>query len=127
MKLTDRDIVILVGACFAGGCQRSDVDDFLAYISPVQQKTNLPFGTLEIDVAIAYGETIDPSTFEAALNNVPFAGFTPSPGTIEAVAVPLSPGRNTLVLQVDGQLSPGRTATDRDRSSFIVQNDSAAH
>jgi hypothetical protein len=33
---------------------------------------------------------------------------------------PLSPGRNVLAISVDGALPDGRTATDRDRLTFVV-------
>ena len=38
----------------------------------------------------------------------------------ERVTIPLSPGRNVLAISVDGTLPGGRTATDRDRLTFVV-------
>ncbi len=62
-----------------------------------------------------------PATFEATLNGVDIrASFHPAAGKGESVAIPLSPGRNVLVLSVQGQL-PTRTATDTDRLVLLVQ------
>jgi VCBS repeat-containing protein len=103
-----------------GGGQRENVDAFLSYVSPTQPRTDLPVGTTSFDVAIIYGPTILPDTFQAELNGAPFLGFTPVPGTSETVTIPLSSGRNILLLLVDGVRFDGRTATDRDRLTFIV-------
>jgi VCBS repeat-containing protein len=104
-----------------GGGGRDDVDAFLAYVNPLEKSTDLPAGTASFDVTIIYGPTIDPVTFEASLNKEPFDGFKPVAGTSQTVTIPLSPGRNTLVLKVDGVRSDERTATDRDRLVFIVK------
>ena len=61
-----------------------------------------------------------PATFEVELNSSPSAGFSPSAGTSQTVTIPLSPGRNTLAISVDGAFVDGRTATDRDRLTFVV-------
>lgn len=103
-----------------GGGQRSDVDEFLAYVNPLQKKTTLPTGTTSFPVRIVYGATIDPLTFEASLNGTPVGGFHPVAGTNETVTIPLSSGHNTLKLQVDGQRSDGHTAMDKDQLTFIV-------
>lgn len=104
---------------YTGGGQGADVDAFLAYANPQQRSTDLPAGTTSFDVTIIYGPTIVPSTLQAFLNGAPFAGFIPAPDTSETVTIPLASGRNVLLLQVDGLLSTGRTATDRDRLTFI--------
>jgi hypothetical protein len=104
-----------------GGGGREDVDAFLAYLSPVERTTNLPAGTQSFDVIIIYGSTIDPSTFEASLNKEPFSGFHPVAGPSETVTIPLSPGRNTLRLKIDGVRSDGRMATDQEQLVFIVK------
>jgi len=72
--------------------------------------------------AIIYGATIRPATFKVVLNRIDItSSFMPSPGTSETVEIPLSPGqRNVLVFTVDGELSTGRVATDRDRLTFVV-------
>jgi hypothetical protein len=103
-----------------GGGQREDVDAFLAYASPPERRTDLPAGTTSFDVIIIYGPTINPATFQATLNGLPFAGFAPFQDTSQTVPIPLSSGRNVLHLQVDGVRSDGRTATDRDSLTFIV-------
>jgi len=106
---------------FDGGGQRPpDVNAFLRYANPLQARTDLPAGTTTFDVVIYYGDTIDPATFQATLNGAPLGGFTPIPGTHETVTIPLGPGRNVLLLEVQGVRNDGRTATDRDRLTFIV-------
>ena len=105
---------------FTGGGQRSDVDDFLTYINPTQKRTDLTFGDSSFQLAILYGETIDPSTFQAKLNGVTIDGFTPIPGTVETITIPLSSGRNTLLLSVEGIRDDGRSAKDRDRMTFVI-------
>jgi hypothetical protein len=42
------------------------------------------------------------------------------PGTSQTVTIPLSAGRNTLAISVDGTLADDRTASDRDRLTFVV-------
>ncbi len=109
-----------INSPFGGGGQRDDVDDFLTYASPTERRTDLPAGTTSFDVEIRYGTTILPATLQASLNGQPFVGFLPLPGTSQTVTIPLSAGRNTLLLTVDGVRSDGRTATDRDQLTFIV-------
>ena len=105
---------------FSGGGQRTDVDLFLSYTSPTERSTTLPAGTLSFNVTIIYGSTINTATFKASLNGVSFGGFSPVAGSSQTVAVPLSAGRNVLLLIVEGTRSDGATATDRDRLTFIV-------
>lgn len=103
-----------------GGGQRSDVDDFLIYANPLQEHTILPASAAGYNVTIFYGTAISAASFAATLNGVSFGGFHPVAGTRETVFVPLTQGRNTLVLKVDGLRSDGREATDRDRLTFQV-------
>ncbi|MBI4888590.1 MAG: hypothetical protein HY824_15950 [Acidobacteria bacterium] len=105
---------------FDGGGQSATVNGFLRYASPAANSTALPAETPAFNVFIFYGKTILPATFEATLNRVPFAGFTPAPGAKERVTIPLSPGRNVLVLRVSGVTPTGRTATETDRLVFLV-------
>ena len=104
-----------------GGGGRSDVDSFLVFQNPSERSTDLPAGTKDFGVNIIYGPTIDPSTFQAFLNREAFTGFNPVPATNQTVTIELFPGRNTLILQIDGVRSDGRLATDRDRLVFIVK------
>ena len=112
---------VAVTVASAGGGQSKEVDAFLSYVSPLQGRTDLPAGTTGFNVTIVYGATINPATFQASLNGAPFAGFNPVAGTSETLTIPLAAGRNVLLLQVDGVISSGRTATDRDRLTFIVR------
>jgi hypothetical protein len=97
-----------------------DVNQFLQYASPREAQTHLGAGTTSFQVTIAYGATIDASTFRATLEGLPFAGFAPVPGTRQTVTVPLLRGRNVLRLQVDGVRSDGRTGSDQDMLTFVV-------
>ena len=76
-----------------------------------------------ISYPFAYASTTIPATFSARLNGVDITSlFHPQPGTFETVQlVFLQPGRNVLVLSIDGTVSSGRVATDTDRLVFIVQ------
>jgi PKD domain/Bacterial Ig domain len=107
-----------IGASSGGG--RNDVNSFLYYVNPVENRTDLLTGTSSFEMTIIYGATIDTSSFEAILNKDLFLGFNPAANTTEKVEIPLNPGRNVLVLKVNGIRSDGRTATDRDRLTFIV-------
>jgi hypothetical protein len=106
---------------FDGRGQRPvDVNKFLSYISPAQSQTKLPAGTTRYNLMISYSDTILPSTFDAKLNGVDISSlFNPTQGGLETVAIALAPGRNTLVLAVEGNL-PDRVARDSDRLVFIV-------
>jgi hypothetical protein len=98
------------------------VDAFLTYYSPQSKDTELSGETVNFEVEIVYGPSIDPSSFKATLNQAAFLGFKPGPGnTKEKVSVgSLPPGRNELVLSVEGVKSDGKTAQDQDRLTFIV-------
>jgi hypothetical protein len=113
---------ISIAGGFDGGGQRPrDVNKFLTYISPGDSPTTLPAGTTTYSLLIVYGRTIIPSTFTAQLNGVNVTGlFSPAPGTNQMVDLSLQPGRNVLLLSVDGTVSSGRVATDTDRLVFIV-------
>jgi VCBS repeat-containing protein len=102
------------------GSNRGDVDAFLSYAAPTARSVQLPAGTTSFDVTIIYGAAIIPATFAVELNGSSFVGFSPVAGRSQTVTIPLSPGRNTLAISVDGTLADGRTATDRDRLTFVV-------
>jgi hypothetical protein len=108
------------GCPLVGGGQSAAVNAFLTYASPASTSTSLPAGSTAFVVAIYYGPTTVPGTFEATLNGVPFGGFAHVPGGKQRVTVPLVPGRNVLVLRVSGTLATGRTATETDRLVFQV-------
>ena len=109
-----------ISEAFDGRGQRSDVNMFLSYASPLQASSELPAGTTSFTVRVIYGASINVATFQAELNGATFTGFHPAPATREEVTIPLRPGRNVLRLQVDGARSDGRTATDRDQLVFRV-------
>jgi len=106
---------------FDGKGQRpSDVNKFLSYVTPTQSTTTLPAGTTSFSLVIIYDKNIIPSTFTAELNGIDIKSlFHPTPGSAESVSLNLNPGRNTLVLSVEGNL-PNRVARDTDRLVFIV-------
>ncbi|NMB99504.1 MAG: hypothetical protein GYA35_04395 [Thermoanaerobaculaceae bacterium] len=107
---------------FDGGGQRpKDVNKFLTYANPSDSQTELPSGTTTFPLMIFYGKDIITSTFKASLNSVDLTSlFHPKVGTYETVNLPISSGRNVLILSVDGNL-PNRIATDTDRLVFIVK------
>jgi hypothetical protein len=103
-----------------GGGGRDDVNAFLSYLNLEGNRIDLSTGTTSFKMTIIYG-AIDRSSFEAILNKVDQSSlFNPIENTFEEVEIPLDPGRNVLVLKVTGTRSDGRTATDRDRITFIV-------
>jgi hypothetical protein len=112
---------IEVTGSFDGGGQRPrDVNKFLSYSSPTASRTALPTGTTTYPLMIFYGKTVLPASFRAELNGADISTwFHPTPGGHEFVSLPVQPGRNVLVLSVDGNL-PNRVATDTDRLVFIV-------
>jgi hypothetical protein len=107
---------------FLGHGQRSaDVNAFLAYHYPQEATTALPPGTSTFDLHVFYGATIDPSSFSARLDGQDLSGlFSPSPEDDQMVTLSLKPGRNVLLLSVEGKRSDGKTATDADRLVFDV-------
>ena len=107
---------------FDGKGQRPrDVNKFLSYSNPTQMRTELAEGVTTFDLVIFYDQSIIPGTFKAGLNKQDITSlFSPSPGGAETVRLNLASGRNTLILSVDGTLTSGRVATDRDRLVFLV-------
>lgn len=109
-----------VGGGFSGGGQRSDVDAFLTYSRPAQRRVDLPAGTTTYPLMLFYAATTLPGTFRAELNSADVTGlFHAAPGSSEVVSLPLTSGRNVLLLTIEGDAA-GHTATDRDRLTFIV-------
>ena len=107
---------------FDGKGQNPDeVNLFLGYEQPTQAQTVLPAGTASYTVHIYYGKTVQPATFSAQLNKEDItAKFAPAAFTDEEVAIPLQPGKNVLVLSIEGQKASGKSATDTDRLVFVV-------
>ena len=125
--VTTGDIFTARGQAFDSGClfnakgQRADVNSFLSYYKPGSTRTKLPSGITSFEIALRYGSTTIPDTFSATLNGVDVTGsFNHTPGTSERVNLPLSAGRNVIVLHVDGVRSDGATATETDRLAFLV-------
>ena len=114
---------VLPAFSFNGGGQRpSDVNLFLAYASPTDSPVALAAGTSTFPLSLAYSVNINATTFSATLNGVDISSsFHPSPGTFETVTLSLQPGKNTLLLSVDGTRSDGHVARDKDTLVFNVQ------
>jgi len=118
--------VLLSDESTPGKGQRSDVNDFLRYAGTTTTFKNIPFGTTSFDITIFYGPTVDASTFSSTLNRGSGTqpSFSPSAGTSETVTIDLGPGRNTLVLSIEGQINVGtpaeKTSKDTDRVVFVV-------
>lgn len=106
---------------YGKGQKPDDVNSFLGYEKPKQDKTDLKTGVASYTMHVYYGKTIDPVTFEADLNNQDISQrFAPKPFTDEEVEIPLQQGRNTLTLTIDGTKKDGKKATDKDRPVFVV-------
>ena len=111
---------IRVGGGFPGGGQSSTVNAFLSYSAPTESQITLPSGTTSYPLMVFYGAGIDPATFTAELNGVSVASlFTPTPGGMNVVNVPLASGRNVLILHVRGS-DGSRMPRDADRFVFKV-------
>ena len=101
--------------------QAAEVDEFLTYIAPGKRSTTLPAGTSRYTLMLSYGATVLPGTFSATLNGADVTSrFRPAAGGLDRVALDLAPGRNVLLLSVDG-MKGARQATDRDRLTIEVQ------
>lgn len=110
-------------AYFHGGGQSpANVNPFLHYLAPTDTRTKLPSGTAYFDVVVNFGATTNPQTFTATLNGADVrASFAPAPGASNVVRIPLQPGSNKLQLSIAGVTPSGRTATDTDTLTFLVQ------
>lgn len=105
------------------GQRSSDVNTFLKYANPTDATTvSLPANTVNYQLAVVFGSSINPDSFSAILNGVDISNqFTVASGITSVVNLPLDSGRNTLVISVDGLRTDGRTATDTDRLTFVVK------
>ena len=103
------------------GQKPSDVNSFLAYYRPQEAALTLPTGTKTYPLQIYYGSTIIPTTFTATLDSQDISSlFLPVPSSDQMVSINLKPGRNVMLLSIDGKKLDGKTATDSDRLVFIV-------
>lgn len=107
---------------FYGHGQRpADVNAFLAYHRPQKATSTLSAGEPIFKLHIFYGASIVPSTFSATLEGQDVSNlFSPIPSSDQLVIVNLRPGKNVLLLSVDGKRADGKIATDSDRLVFIV-------
>ncbi|MEW6518573.1 MAG: hypothetical protein AB1461_04090 [Thermodesulfobacteriota bacterium] len=116
------DYLYYVPPLFDGKGQKpNDANSFLGYEKPTQVQTELSPGTDKYTLHIYYGKTIEPATFTAELNkNNITSRFSPAPFTDQEVELALQPGRNVLVLSIEGTRKDGKKAKDSDRLVFIV-------
>jgi len=90
---------------------------FLIYANPLEGTTTAN-GTFTM--LIKYGPTTDPITFSAELNRQDISSlFHPIQVIAESIELDLEPGRNVLLLIIDGIRDDGRTATERDILVFL--------
>jgi hypothetical protein len=54
------------------------------------------------------------------IRQTPFTGFHPVPNTSEIVTIPLTSGKNSLKLEVQGLREDRKTASDKDELTFKV-------
>ncbi|HXG59319.1 MAG TPA: hypothetical protein VNL91_09885 [Thermoanaerobaculia bacterium] len=105
-----------------GGQQPAEVNKFLRYVQPKENRVKVPAGTSSYNVIIFYGNTINPATFVATLNGVDITSkFRPIPGSGEVVNIALGPGTTKLQMEVVGTKSSGATARDSDTLTFLPQ------
>lgn len=105
---------------FSGGGQSAEVNEFLSYDGISASRTTASGG--EVTFTIFYGSTIHAASFHAVFDGTDVTAFlNPAPGTSETIEIDELPaGRHVLILSVQGNTSSGRTATDRDRLTFVV-------
>lgn len=86
------------------GAEADAVNKVLRYSNPVTALTNLRFTEARFPVAILYGASVSPSSFQAVLDGVDVtARFSPAPDRHEVVSLDLALGRdNVLQLNADG-------------------------
>lgn len=109
------------GGYDGGGQRPRDVNKFLSYSNPSERSTTLPSGTTTFSLHVFYGNETIPSSFTAELNRSDISNqFNPVPGTHEIVNLSLSPGKNVILLSMDGKLTK-RTANDKDRLVIEVE------
>lgn len=102
-----------------GGQQPAEVNRFLAYAAPHESRNNVPANS-SYTVIVYYGETINPSTFRATLDETDITGrFHPAPGGVDAVEISLATSTTKLHLSVDGTKASGGKATDSDTLTFL--------
>lgn len=92
----------------------------LSYAAPTTARAELPPGATTATIVIVYGPTITHDSFRATLDGRDVtARFKPAPGVPEAVALPVAPGSNTLVLSVRGAGPHGKTIVHTDQFEFV--------
>lgn len=104
-----------------GGQSPAEVNPFLRYVTPTDNRVKLPAGTTSTTVTVVYGDTTDAATFTAEFNGADVRSrFHPAPGAIETVKFDLAPGTSKVQLSIQGKTSSGRVARDTDTLTFIV-------
>jgi hypothetical protein len=105
-----------------GGQQPAEVNKFLRYAQPADNRVAVLAGTSTYTVVVFYGSTINPATFSATLNGVGItAQFQPVPGSAQAVTIAIGPGTTKLKLSVEGTKASGGRGTDSDTLTFLPQ------
>lgn len=106
------------GGGFLGGGQNALVNTLLSYAAPGQKVTTVAPGTATFPLRIFYAPGVTPASFTATMNSTSIASlFHPVPGTSEVVHVPLSAGKNTLKLSIQGTAG-SHSGTDQDALIF---------
>ena len=104
-----------------GGQSPAEVNPFLRYASPTDNRLHLPVGTSAYDVIVFYGSTTNPQSMSATLNGADVRSlFTPIPGAAQLVHINLVAGTNKLQLSIEGTTSSGRVAKDTDTLTFLI-------
>lgn len=104
-----------------GGQQPAEVNKFLRYASPVDNRNKVPANST-FTVLVYYGLTINPATFSASLDGADITSrFHPTPGGADAVTIAIGTSTTKLHLSVDGAKASGGKGTDSDTLTFLPQ------
>jgi hypothetical protein len=104
-----------------GGQQPAEVNKFLRYASPLDNRIKVPANST-YTVIVYYGNTIVPGTFAATIDGVDVTSrFHPAPGGADVFTVSIANSTTKLRLSVDGTKSSGGKGTDSDTLTFLPQ------
>jgi hypothetical protein len=96
--------------------------ELLSFASPTDASTRVRRARASFPVVVFYGQTILPESFRATLNGADVrARFHPKASGHDVVTLQLRPGKNELLLSVQGQGAAGEIATASSRLEFEVR------
>ena len=109
-----KPLVRLSGAFAASG--------LLTFASPTGASTRVSRGQTTFPVVVFFGATIVPESFRATLNGADVGRrFHPKPAEHGVVTLPLRPGKNELVLSIQGRTAGAEVATGHARFELEME------